>query len=185
MKRVREKDKAAAAQYQKTSLSRCNMPKRPTNPTLSQTPKPRPKKQGTGRGGEAWSSRRNGPGKRRNKCSTSLTYNLLTRSRCGDHAQFLVTEKGFDKERVRKGAEKPQKVLNGKRQGRLDGFFCVNNQSRCEGEGDKAEAKTSGAKKAKLKKRRAQPKRTMSCEAIFLDGSLLPPLPRCAFACIT
>jgi len=39
--------------------------------------------------------------------------------------QFLVTEKGFNEERVRKGAEKLQKYLNTKQQGRLDGFFTV------------------------------------------------------------
>ncbi|OJA15822.1 hypothetical protein AZE42_04031 [Rhizopogon vesiculosus] len=39
--------------------------------------------------------------------------------------QFLVTEKGFNEERVRKGAEKLTKFLNAKQQGRLDGFFSV------------------------------------------------------------
>ncbi|KAF8158036.1 PIN domain-like protein [Crassisporium funariophilum] len=39
--------------------------------------------------------------------------------------QFLVTEKGFNEDRVRKGAEKLQKFLNSKQQGRLDGFFSV------------------------------------------------------------
>ncbi|KAJ3838510.1 flap endonuclease 1 [Lentinula raphanica] len=39
--------------------------------------------------------------------------------------QFLVTEKGFNEERVRKGAEKLQKFLNTKQQGRLDGFFTM------------------------------------------------------------
>jgi flap endonuclease-1 len=39
--------------------------------------------------------------------------------------QFLVTEKGFSEERVRKGAEKLSKYLNSKQQGRLDGFFTV------------------------------------------------------------
>ncbi|THH29118.1 hypothetical protein EUX98_g5065 [Antrodiella citrinella] len=39
--------------------------------------------------------------------------------------QFLVTEKGFNEERVRKGAEKLSKFLNAKQQGRLDGFFTV------------------------------------------------------------
>ncbi|KAF8206535.1 PIN domain-like protein [Mycena galopus ATCC 62051] len=39
--------------------------------------------------------------------------------------QFLVTEKGFNEERVRKGAEKLTKFLNSKQQGRLDGFFTV------------------------------------------------------------
>ncbi|KAN0124674.1 PIN domain-like protein [Lactarius tabidus] len=36
---------------------------------------------------------------------------------------FLVKEKGFNEERVRKGAEKLAKYLNAKQQGRLDGFF--------------------------------------------------------------
>ncbi|KAL1950568.1 hypothetical protein VTO73DRAFT_5692 [Trametes versicolor] len=36
---------------------------------------------------------------------------------------FLVREKGFNEERVRKGAEKLAKFLNAKQQGRLDGFF--------------------------------------------------------------
>ncbi|CAE6407258.1 unnamed protein product [Rhizoctonia solani] len=39
--------------------------------------------------------------------------------------QFLVVEKGFNEERVRKGAEKLTKTLNTKQQGRLDGFFKV------------------------------------------------------------
>ncbi|KAG9099417.1 Elongation of fatty acids protein 2 [Ceratobasidium sp. UAMH 11750] len=39
--------------------------------------------------------------------------------------QFLVTEKGFNEDRVRKGAEKLLKMLNTKQQGRLDGFFKV------------------------------------------------------------
>ncbi|GLB38745.1 putative structure-specific nuclease with 5'-flap endonuclease and 5'-3' exonuclease activities involved in DNA replication and repair [Lyophyllum shimeji] len=38
---------------------------------------------------------------------------------------FLVKEKGFSEERVRKGAEKLQKFLHVKQQGRLDGFFTV------------------------------------------------------------
>jgi len=37
--------------------------------------------------------------------------------------EFLVKEKGFNEERVRKGAEKLAKYLNAKQQGRLDGFF--------------------------------------------------------------
>ncbi|KAH6912972.1 flap endonuclease 1 [Coprinopsis sp. MPI-PUGE-AT-0042] len=39
--------------------------------------------------------------------------------------EFLVKEKGFNEERVRKGADKLQKFLNTKQQGRLDGFFTV------------------------------------------------------------
>ncbi|KAJ8520605.1 hypothetical protein ONZ45_g2587 [Pleurotus djamor] len=39
--------------------------------------------------------------------------------------QFLVNEKGFNEERVRKGADKLIKFMNAKQQGRLDGFFTV------------------------------------------------------------
>ncbi|KAF8349580.1 flap endonuclease 1 [Amanita rubescens] len=39
--------------------------------------------------------------------------------------EFLVKQKGFNEERVRKGAEKLQKFLHSKQQGRLDGFFTV------------------------------------------------------------
>ncbi|KAL0061993.1 Elongation of fatty acids protein 2 [Marasmius tenuissimus] len=46
--------------------------------------------------------------------------------------QFLVTEKGFNEERVRKGAEKLQKFLNAKQQGRLDGFFTVKPKEKSE-----------------------------------------------------
>jgi len=51
---------------------------------------------------------------------------------------FLVKEKGFNEERVRKGAEKLAKSLNTKQQGRLDGFFT-------------ATPKTSAPKKASAK----------------------------------
>ena len=37
--------------------------------------------------------------------------------------QFLVNEKGFNEDRVRKGADKLRIALNQKQQGRLDGFF--------------------------------------------------------------
>ncbi|KAN0126419.1 PIN domain-like protein [Russula decolorans] len=51
---------------------------------------------------------------------------------------FLVNEKGFNEERVRKGAEKLAKSMNTKQQGRLDGFFT-------------ATPKTSAPKKASAK----------------------------------
>ncbi|KAH9924671.1 PIN domain-like protein [Epithele typhae] len=38
---------------------------------------------------------------------------------------FLVKEKGFNEERVRRGGEKLAKFMNAKQQGRLDGFFTV------------------------------------------------------------
>ncbi|KAJ7022631.1 flap endonuclease 1 [Mycena alexandri] len=85
--------------------------------------------------------------------------------------QFLVTEKGFNEERVRKGADKLTKFLNSKQQGRLDGFFTVkpkdkktsSSKSDVKGKGKDApkkgtkrkgdeKAEASGSKKAKTKK---------------------------------
>ncbi|KAG5720045.1 Flap endonuclease 1 [Termitomyces sp. T112] len=64
--------------------------------------------------------------------------------------QFLVTEKGFSEERVRKGAEKLQKFLNSKQQGRLDGFFSVKPKEKTDPKKDtkgKADAKGKGTKR--------------------------------------
>ncbi|KAF8994488.1 PIN domain-like protein [Cyathus striatus] len=86
--------------------------------------------------------------------------------------QFLVTEKGFNEERVRKGADKLQKFLNSKQQGRLDGFFSVKPKEKAapasvaKGKGAKGKvdakkgvkrkgddkAESSAGKKAKTKK---------------------------------
>ncbi|KAF7968955.1 hypothetical protein HWV62_28801 [Athelia sp. TMB] len=64
--------------------------------------------------------------------------------------QFLVTEKGFNEERVRKGAEKLAKYLHTKQQGRLDGFFTVapktspkkgDSKEKTKGKGKGADAK--------------------------------------------
>ncbi|KAF5315053.1 hypothetical protein D9619_007339 [Psilocybe cf. subviscida] len=63
--------------------------------------------------------------------------------------QFLVTEKGFNEERVRKGAEKLTKFLNSKQQGRLDGFFTVKPKEKeapTKGKG-KADSKAKGTKR--------------------------------------
>ncbi|KAF8843390.1 PIN domain-like protein [Paxillus ammoniavirescens] len=69
--------------------------------------------------------------------------------------QFLVVEKGFNEERVRKGAEKLQKFLNTKQQGRLDGFFTVKPK---DDEGKEAKGKGKG-KDAKGKDTKAGAKR--------------------------
>ena len=79
--------------------------------------------------------------------------------------QFLVTEKGFkyvinlflarlsffltphSEERVRKGAEKLTKFLNAKQQGRLDGFFSVQNK-----EPQKSKAAEKGSQKGVKRK---------------------------------
>ncbi|TRM60548.1 PIN domain-like protein [Schizophyllum amplum] len=68
--------------------------------------------------------------------------------------QFLVNEKGFNEERVRKGAEKLAKFLNVKQQGRLDGFFTVKPKDKPEPKGKgkgKADAKGKGTKGTKRK----------------------------------
>lgn len=93
--------------------------------------------------------------------------------------QFLVTEKGFklantfiiilfhyrlkllilhSEDRVRKGAEKLQKYLNSKQQGRLDGFFTVKpkekkSPAKSETKG-KGKGKESAATKGKGTKRK-------------------------------
>jgi len=64
--------------------------------------------------------------------------------------EFLVKEKGFNEERVRKGAEKLTKFLNAKQQGRLDGFFSVKPKSPKKGKDDekpKGKGKAAGAKR--------------------------------------
>jgi flap endonuclease-1 len=76
--------------------------------------------------------------------------------------QFLVTEKGFrcdlssachlppspyplsSEERVRKGAEKLQKFLNSKQQGRLDGFFTVKPKEKADDGNVKGKGKGKG-----------------------------------------
>ncbi|KAI6139303.1 PIN domain-like protein [Pisolithus tinctorius] len=66
--------------------------------------------------------------------------------------QFLVTEKGFNEDRVRKGAEKLQKCLSSKQQGRLDGFFTVkpkeadDKQVKGRGKSSKAQSKITEGK---------------------------------------
>lgn len=59
---------------------------------------------------------------------------------------FLVREKGFSEERVRKGADKLKARMSAKQQGRLDGFFTVKPK---EGGGGSSPASGSGSKKRK------------------------------------
>ncbi|KAF9046168.1 PIN domain-like protein [Panaeolus papilionaceus] len=64
--------------------------------------------------------------------------------------QFLVGEKGFSEERVRKGAEKLTKFLNTKQQGRLDGFFTAKPKDKAPAGKDakgKADSKAKGTKR--------------------------------------
>lgn len=72
---------------------------------------------------------------------------------------FLVTEKGFNEERVRKGADKLRLAMGAKQQGRLDGFFTVQPKSADEikrkAEDEKEKHK---AKRAKLKEEKAAKK---------------------------
>ncbi|KAH9480343.1 Elongation of fatty acids protein 2 [Psilocybe cubensis] len=64
---------------------------------------------------------------------------------------FLVKEKGFNEDRVRKGAEKLTKFLNSKQQGRLDGFFTVKPKEKAPPakgkEKGKSDAKGKGTKR--------------------------------------
>ncbi|KAJ8591926.1 PIN domain-like protein [Rhizopogon salebrosus TDB-379] len=73
--------------------------------------------------------------------------------------QFLVTEKGFNEDRVRKGAEKLTKFLNAKQQGRLDGFFSVQPKtSPKKTEDDKKKSGAKGKADGKGTKRKADDK---------------------------
>lgn len=70
--------------------------------------------------------------------------------------EFLVKEKGFNEERVRKGAEKLAKSLNAKQQGRLDGFFTATANTSAP---KKKDAATKGKDvKGKGTKRKAEDK---------------------------
>ncbi|KAL5524678.1 FEN1 [Sanghuangporus sanghuang] len=69
--------------------------------------------------------------------------------------QFLVVEKGFNEERVRKGAEKLSKFLNAKQQGRLDGFFTLQQKPPVE-KGDMDKSKAKETKKGKGAKRKGE-----------------------------
>ncbi|GJJ13288.1 hypothetical protein Clacol_007540 [Clathrus columnatus] len=64
---------------------------------------------------------------------------------------FLVREKGFNEERVRKGAEKLAKFLNAKQQGRLDSFFTMKPKAAGETSKDK---NLKDSKDSKNKKRK-------------------------------
>ncbi|KAL1722906.1 PIN domain-like protein [Schizophyllum commune] len=72
--------------------------------------------------------------------------------------QFLVNEKGFNEERVRKGAEKLAKFLNAKQQGRLDGFFTVKPKDKPEPKGKGAGKGKADAKGTKGTKRKGEDK---------------------------
>ncbi|KIM71073.1 hypothetical protein PILCRDRAFT_17411 [Piloderma croceum F 1598] len=65
--------------------------------------------------------------------------------------QFLVTEKGFNEDRVRKGANKLAKFLNSKQQGRLDGFFTVQPKTKVTAKNSGKDAKRKGKAKVDVK----------------------------------
>ncbi|KAG8798353.1 Elongation of fatty acids protein 2 [Serendipita sp. 398] len=67
--------------------------------------------------------------------------------------EFLVKDKGFNEERVRRGAEKLTKHMNAKQQGRLDGFFKVVPKSSPQ----KEEQATKGKGKATKRKAGDEP----------------------------
>ncbi|KAF9778066.1 PIN domain-like protein [Thelephora terrestris] len=65
--------------------------------------------------------------------------------------EFLVRDKGFMEERVRKSCEKLTKAINSKQQGRIDGFFTVkpkdNTASTSKAKGKKDDSKTKSTKR--------------------------------------
>ncbi|PFH51229.1 hypothetical protein AMATHDRAFT_3227 [Amanita thiersii Skay4041] len=73
---------------------------------------------------------------------------------------FLVREKGFNEERVRKGAEKLQKYLNTKQQGRLDGFFTVKAKEPAPKTKGKDAPKGKGVKRKREEKEEASKTKT-------------------------
>ncbi|CAO1623823.1 unnamed protein product [Sympodiomycopsis kandeliae] len=68
--------------------------------------------------------------------------------------KFLCTDKGFAEDRVRKGAEKLQKALGQKQQGRLDGFFKAAAPPKRKAEEDAKGGKKGAAKDAKKGKKK-------------------------------
>jgi len=70
--------------------------------------------------------------------------------------EFMVTQKGFSEDRIRKGAEKLAKAVNAKQQGRIDGFFVVQPKAKegdtKKGKGAKNDIKPKGTGKRKLNK---------------------------------
>ncbi|KAG8744737.1 Elongation of fatty acids protein 2 [Ceratobasidium sp. 414] len=67
--------------------------------------------------------------------------------------QFLVADKGFNEDRVRKGAEKLIKMLNTKQQGRLDGFFKVTESTSSKAKAPPGGKGGAGAKGAGAKRK--------------------------------
>lgn len=59
---------------------------------------------------------------------------------------FMCGDRGFNEDRIRKGAEKLQKALGQKQQGRLDSFFTVSSAPKRKPEEDKKAAKKSKKK---------------------------------------
>ncbi|KAI0027780.1 PIN domain-like protein [Vararia minispora EC-137] len=81
--------------------------------------------------------------------------------------EFLVKEKGFNEERVRRGAEKLAKHLSAKQQGRLDGFFSVKAKEPAKA---KESAKSKGAKKEEDAKKGGKRKVCVTSCVLYLRG---------------
>jgi len=81
---------------------------------------------------------------------------------------FLVREKGFMEDRVRKSCEKLTKAVNAKQQGRIDGFFAVKpkdnaastSKSKSKAKGGKDDSKTKSSKRKADEKESDGPKKT-------------------------
>jgi len=79
---------------------------------------------------------------------------------------FLVREKGFMEDRVRKSCEKLTKAVNSKQQGRIDGFFAVKpkentaSSSKSKAKGKKDDPKTKSTKRKAKEKESGGAKKT-------------------------
>ena len=87
-------------------------------------------------------------------------YNSWSWKRASSRSSFLISKRRddqhvhtFSEERVRKGAEKLAKFLNAKQQGRLDGFFTVQQKPPAEkADKDKSKSKETGKGKGAKRK---------------------------------
>ena len=82
---------------------------------------------------------------------------------------FLVTEKGFNEDRVRKNADKLRIALGQKQQGRLDGFFKA--IPKAEGSSSPAKGGASAKRKADDDKKKKDAKKAKGKEKPKVRGA--------------
>ena len=79
--------------------------------------------------------------------------------------QFLVTEKGFNEDRVRSAAQKLNKNVKSAQQSRLEGFFTAKPKSEEEKAGQKRKREEQVAETKKKKKEEAKVKKESKSKA--------------------